>query len=114
MVEWGSPRFCEAEREAVQNNAAASVPPPFLVYKRRLYVLAKKPPVLDHRQADLDSIFGTGDETRSRPARPARPPARTAIHAPAARRAVPNGQRPARTDPEGRPETRPRFVPREI
>jgi len=91
--------------------AAAAPPPPFLVYKRRLYILAKKAPVLDHRQAGIDSVFGPADEAGSRQALPARRPAGTAIHRPAIGRTRSNGKPPR---PDDRRRTlRPRFVPRD-
>ena len=117
MVMWGHQRNWEEERECAPAGRlppagpVAAAPPPFLVYKRRLYVLAKKAPVLDHRQAGIDSIFGPADEAGPRQARPARLPARTAIHRPAIERARSSGSPPR---PDDRRRTlRPRFVPRD-
>lgn len=117
MVLFGHQRDWEEDRECAPAGrfppagSSAAAPPPFLVYKRRLYVLAKKAPVLDHRQVDIDSIFGPADEAGSRQARPARQPARTAIHRPALQRAR-LGKSPAQPD-DRRRTLRPRFVPRD-
>ena len=117
MVLFGHQRDWEEEREcgpAVRfppAGTAAAAPPPFLVYKRRIYILAKKAPVLDHRQAGIDSVFGPAEEAGSRQVRPAHQPARTAFHRPAIERARSNGSPP---QPDDRRRTlRPRFVPRD-
>lgn len=113
MVLWGHQRSWDEERQAAPAGATGAAPPPFLVYKSRLYVLAKKAPVLDHHQVDIDSVFGPADEATHRPALPARPPTRTAVHPPAARNAR-SHRRPPPGNAGTRPrDRRPRFVPRD-
>ncbi len=110
MVLTASQRPWDSENRARQACAAASVPPPFLVYKRRLYVLARRPPVLDHHQAQLDSVFGSADE----PAGNRRIPARTAVHPAAAQNLRHGGPSRVRDATRQGRERRPRFVPRDI
>lgn len=118
MGEWDNQRSWEGEREGepagrrMPAGGTLAVPPPFLVYKRRLYVLARKPPVLDHRQADIDSIFGTEETPRPKPVHQVHPGPRTAIHQPAMRRAFNYGKSHASSGEKGRSRVRPRFVPR--
>ncbi len=120
MVLWGQNRNPEGERggspagKSLPAGASIAVPPPFLVYKRRLYVLARRPPVLDHRQAMMDSIFGSAGATA-----PAQRPrtgdrVRVAVDTRVLRGPI-LGQTPAGHRPKARRDREmPRFVPRDI
>lgn len=118
LSEWGNRQGWDGEGgvtpagRPMPAGGPAAVPPRFLVYKRRLYVLARKAPVLDHRQASIDSIFGAADEASTVPVRSVRPQPRTAIHPQAIRRGLPKGSRAARTEKDRRDRDLPRFVPR--
>lgn len=119
MGEWGNQRSWEEERgvapagRPMPAGETAAVPPPFLVYKRRLYVLARKPPVLDHRQASIDSIFGTAEEPVPKPALRVSRRARTGVAPQAAPKVLPSGHGPVQMDRESHRSDRPRFVPRD-
>ena len=122
MVEWVGQRSSGGEVRGVgpagrplpAGQTMMPVPPPFLVYKRRLYVLARKAPTLDHKQAGIDEIFGEPKAANPLPrARPKAPVIRVAYR-PAAANQLPSAGRAAgqvrrialATTPK------PRFVPR--
>jgi hypothetical protein len=115
MVMWGHQRNWEEERglapagPAMPAGGPAAIPPPF-VYKRRLYVLARKAPVLDHRQVEIDSIFGTDEPPKPKPVHQVQTQRRTAVHRPAIQRTR-YGQPTVRRDETDR-RLRPLFVPR--
>ena len=120
MVEWGNERSWEAERGVapaggpIPAGETTIVPPAFLVYKRRLHALAKKAPVLDHRQASIDSILGTAQAPKPKPVHQVAPMERTSVDPRAFRRALPYGHRPVQTEADRRQRDRPRFVPRSV
>jgi hypothetical protein len=106
MVTFGHQRDWVSEGERGRTCPVGFVPQA-LIYKRRVYVLARKPPVLDHHQVQIDSVFGPADRTTPRPA-PRAP--MTAVHRPAVERtASARSHAPA----EERRKLRPRFVPRD-
>ncbi len=119
MGEWLSQRTWEEERGVAPAGGtmpageSAVVPPPFLVYKHRLYVLARKAPVLDHRQASIDEIFGNGQRPGPKPIHQVRQGnSGTAVQRPAAWRKYPEVKPAAQAGRDPHPRPRPRFVPR--
>jgi hypothetical protein len=119
LVEWVSERNWGEDREVAPAGRPmpagdrGALPPPFLVYKRRLYVLAKKAPVLDHRQASIDDIFGGVERPRPRPVHQVRRPgAQQAVRSPVTCARQPGVKGPARVTSHPSPRQVPRFVPR--
>ena len=89
-------------------------PPPFLVYKHRLYVLARKPPVLDHRQASIDEIFSEKEKPRSVPVhRVAYVAHRAATERPVANRGHSSVRHISIKERKRQDRPLPAFVPRE-
>jgi hypothetical protein len=120
LSEWGNRQSWEYEGgvapagRPMPAGPTTTVPPQFIVYKRRLYVLARKAPVLDHRQASIDSIFEKGEAPKPTPFHQVNPQGRTVNNAPASRRTLPFGHQPVRTDRRTRHRVIPSFVPRSV